>query len=196
MDEHAEFHIDGTSPGTAATSPERRGLLTALIAGGLVAFVAPALAGRAGAATDDSMVKRSPDDDAILNALLERETRMTATYKEAVGATTDQEFQAGFLLIHDHHLAYAQAIKGYLGTTAEVPANDGPLRTITGSTASMSLALAALEDQTIAAHIDALSRIKGVDASSLIASIVTTEARHSAALALVSGRSPEAVAAQ
>lgn len=196
MEEHAESHIDDTVHGHPAGSTSRRGLLAALVAGGVTAFVAPALATGAGAATDENMVQRTPEDNGILNALLVRETRMTATYKDIVGATTDQEFRAGFLLIHDHHLAYAQAIKGFLGVAADDPANTARFIAAAGTTSATSAALAALEEETVAAHLDALARIKGVDAAALIASIVTAEARHAAALALVSGQSAASIAAR
>lgn len=196
MDDRAEIQSDATLEMDVAQpdSHARRRLLSALMAGGLAAVTAPSLLGRASAATDGSPEHRSAADNARLNAAFEHETRMTATYKAAVGATTDQEFQAAFLLVHDHHLAYAQALKGYLGTDARTPGNTSPLATVQGTTAAMSGALAALEESTVSLHLSTLAQLKGIDAASLLASIVSTEARHAAALALVSGKNPAAVA--
>jgi hypothetical protein len=50
--------------------------------------------------------------------------------------------------------------------------------------------LATLEDQTATIHTDAIGVIKGIDAATLLASIVTVEARHAAALELIGGASP------
>jgi hypothetical protein len=50
--------------------------------------------------------------------------------------------------------------------------------------------LAALEDQTATIHTDTIGAIKGLDAAMLLASIVTVEARHAAALELIAGASP------
>lgn len=189
--EHS-FHDDNVPGADLPGESGRRRLLAALLAGGVAAWVAPALATSALAA-DGSSEPRDPADNDRLNAALQREIRMTATLKDAVGATSDQEYQAAFLLIHDHHLAYAQAIKGYLGTAAVTPANTSPLSAVSGTTASVAATLAVLEEETVALHLGTMTQLNGADAASLVASIVTTEARHGAALALVSGTSPDAV---
>lgn len=197
MDEPAEMpsNRDTTDDGSRGAAPRRR-FLAALLAGGAASFIAPVVADRAGAATDGSPEHRSPEDNKALNAALEREIRMTATLAAAVAATTDQEFQSGFQLIHDHHLSYAQALRGYLGPKVDEPGNTTPLASPAGTTAAISGTLAALEDETVAIHLGLLSTLKGIDAATLVASIVTTEARHGAALALVSGKTPGVVAAQ
>lgn len=197
MDDRAE-NINGVTPIDASSPAEnsaRRNLLKALVAGGIAAIAVPPFASRAGAASDGSTEHRNPVDNARLNAAIERETRMVATCKAAVDATSDADFKAAFLLIHDHHLAYAQAIKGYLGSSAVTPKDDAALAPVSGGATAIAAALATLEDQTVAIHLGILAELKGVDAASLVASIITTEARHGAALALVSGSSPAAAAA-
>jgi hypothetical protein len=50
--------------------------------------------------------------------------------------------------------------------------------------------LAQLEDATATIHTDILAILTGMDAAKLIASIIIVEARHAAALAMISGSSP------
>jgi hypothetical protein len=92
-------------------------------------------------------------------------------------------------LILDHHVAYAQALKGYLAVEAHKPSN-APLASPAGSLSSIARQLATLEDQTATIHTNAIGTIKGLDAATLLASIVTVEARHAAALELIAGSSP------
>jgi hypothetical protein len=54
--------------------------------------------------------------------------------------------------------------------------------------------LASLEAATAALHIDALKSIQGIDAATLVASIITVEARHEAALLVSATGSFDAVA--
>ena len=152
---------------------------------------APLLAGHASAASDAPT--RDAADNGPLNAGLEREMRMAATCLAAVNATSNADDKAAFTLIHDHHVAYAQAIKGTLGTEAGVGSNE-PLASVRGTTAQIAGTLARLEEETIAAHLGILAALRGTSAASLVASIITVEARHVAALGIVSGQSPLAAA--
>ena len=100
----------------------RRKLIASLLAGGAVAATAPFLASQASAAGAPAAEmptppKRDAADNAGLNAALVRESRMAATYALAVAATSGDD-KIALLHIHDHHVAYAQAIKGYLATEA------------------------------------------------------------------------------
>ncbi|MEY3265839.1 MAG: hypothetical protein RJA15_285 [Actinomycetota bacterium] len=178
------------SPNTMTTS--RRQLIASLLAGSAAVVAAPMLAGRAsaeGATGGTGAPHRDPADNATLNAGLERETRMAATYRSAVAATSNKDDKAALSLLLDHHVAYAQALHGYLATKV-VPPNAAPLANPSGSFAQIAIQLATLEEQTTNIHIDSLAVIKGLDASTLIASIVTVEARHAAALTLVAGATP------
>ena len=175
------------SPNTMTTS--RRHLIASLLAGGAAVVAAPVLVGRASAEGVTDVPHRDPADNAPLNAGLERETRMAATYRVAVAAVSKDDDKAALSLILDHHVAYAQAIQGYLATKVVAP-NAAPLASPSGSFAQIAVQLASLEDETTTIHIDSLGTIKGLDASTLIASIVTVEARHAAALTLVAGATP------
>jgi hypothetical protein len=180
-------------PENSATS--RRRLLTSLLAGGAFAAAAPMLASRASAADDATATTVAPPnrdaaDNDTLNALVRREAQMVATYASAIKVTKDTNDVAALTLIHDHHLAYQQALVGYLGNKAVDASGATALASASGSFSADANQLAGLEAATMNMHIDALSTINGLNAATLIASIITMEARHSAALALVSGLAP------
>jgi hypothetical protein len=166
----------------------RRRLIASLLAGGAVVAAAPFLAGRASASEAGGPPHRDPADNAALNASLERESRMVATYRKAIVGLTGNDLIA-MTLILDHHVAYAQALTGYLAVDVITPSN-APLASPTGSVTSVARQLVTLEDQTASIHTDTIGAIKGLDPAMLLASIVTVESRHAAALALIAGASP------
>ena len=170
-------------PEVATTS--RRRLLTSLLAGGAAVVAAPLFAGRASA---EGELPRDPKDFASLNDALKRERQMTATYAAAAAKASGDE-KAALTLLLDHHDAYVGAIKGYLGNAA-VAGTEAPLASPTGSFAQIASQMASLEDQTATMHTDRLAGLVGLDAATLIASIITIEARHAAALTLIGGASP------
>ena len=174
-------------PEVAATS--RRRLLASLIAGTAAVAAAPLFAGRASASDG---LARDPKDFASLNEALKRERQMTATYAGAVAQASGDE-KTALTLLHDHHEAYVDAIKGYLGSDA-INTKEAALAAGAGSFTQIASQMASLEDQTAAAHTDRLATLVGHDAATLVASIITMEARHAAALALVGGASPLAAA--
>ncbi|MTA93623.1 MAG: hypothetical protein F2545_04595 [Actinobacteria bacterium] len=182
--------IQSQSPDTPAAS--RRQLIASLIAGGAIVAASPVFARGASAATSD-IPKNDERDNPTLNAALERESRMVATYALAVAATTNQDDKAALLLIHDNHVAYVDALRGYLATEAQAPSSQ-PLASPSGSFSSVASLLSGLEDETATIHTNSIAGLVGINAASLIASIITVEARQSAALALVSGVSPQAAA--
>jgi hypothetical protein len=189
--------VDTHAPDTAAAEPRsRRALFASLLAAGTAAAV-PALAGRASAADDSATTTTAPPqrasaDTAIVNALLEREASMVATYVAAVGAVTGDD-KAAFLTIHGHHVAYVESLSAFLGTEAATPAGTPLALTTTGGYSAIAAQLAAHEKATEQAHIDGLSRIQGLDAAGLVASIITVVARHRAALLVSSGADASAL---
>ncbi len=189
--------MDTHAPDTAAAEPRsRRALFASLLAAGTAAAV-PALAGRASAADDAATTTTAPPqrasaDTAIVNALLEREASMVATYVAAVGAVTGDD-KAAFLTIHGHHVAYVESLSAFLGTEAATPAGTPLALTTTGGYSAIAAQLAAHEKATEQAHIDGLSRIQGLDAAGLVASIITVVARHRAALLVSSGADASAL---
>ena len=172
-----------------ASATTRRRLLTSLLAGSAAVAAAPLFAGRASA---QDGLPRDPKDFPGLNEALKRERQMTATYAAAVAKSSGDE-KTAWTLLHDHHDAYVGAIKGYLGSDA-INTTEAPLAGGTGSFAQVAAQMATLEDQTATIHTDRLATLVGHDAATLVASIITMEARHAAALALVGGASPLAAA--
>ena len=170
----------------------RRRLIASLLAGGAVVATAPLFAGRASAAEAGGPPHRDPADNKALNACLERESRMVATYEKAIIGLTKDDLIA-MTLILDHHVAYADALKGYLAVDVVNPSS-APLASPTGTIASIARQLATLEDQTATIHTNVIGTINGLDAASLLASIVIVEARHAAALELIAGSTPIAAA--
>lgn len=166
----------------------RRRLIASLLAGGAAVTFAPLFAGPASAAAAGESPRRDPADNEALNACLERESRMVATYRTAIVGLTENDLVA-MTLILDHHVAYAQALKGFLAVDVVNPSNS-PLASPTGSVASIARQLAILEDQTATIHTNSIATIKGLDPAMLLASIVTVESRHAAALELIAGSSP------
>ncbi len=173
-----------------AHTTSRRRLLASLLAGGAAIAATPLLAGRASA--EGVVLPRDPKDFASLNDALKRERQMAATYEAAVAKASGDDKTALNLLL-DHHNAYVDAIKAYLATHA-VGTTEAPLASPTGSFKQVAAQMATLEDQTVTMHTDRLATLVGLDAATLIASIITMEARHGAALSLVNGASPLAAA--
>ena len=174
------------SPDMSMTT--RRRLIASLLAGGAVIAATPLFAGQASAAEAGGPPQRDPADNEALNSSLERESRMVATYRKAIVGLTENDLIA-MTLILDHHVAYAQALTGYLAVDVVNPSS-APLASPTGSVTSIARQLATLEDQTATIHTNIIGTIKGIDAAMLLASIVTVEARHAAALELIAGSSP------
>ena len=175
----------------------RRKLIASLLAGGAIAATAPFLASSASAEGESGPSTTAPPrrdsaDIAALNAALVRESRMAATYAIAVAAASGDDKNA-LLLVHDHHVAYAQALKGYLATEAG-NASTQPLASPSGGITALASQLAALEEETVTIHTNSLETLRGIDAASLVASIIVVEARHVAALNVIAGTSPIAAA--
>ena len=176
---------------TETTTASRRALLTSLIAGASVAAV-PFLASTASAAAGSTPSTttpptRSESDAPVLNALLAREEAMVLAYKTAVGNSMSEEEKNVLLYFHQNHIAYVDALRGYLGpeaTRTNPPAATSPA----GAFAAIAGALIAAERETVNAHTAALAQIAGISAASLVASIIPVEARHITVLSIASGQ--------
>lgn len=185
--------MDTHSVETAESAPTtRRALIASLVAAG----AAVAAAGRASAADEAGTTTTAPPlhsdtDIDTLNALIAREAAMVATYETAKSSVSGDDL-AALELIESHHKAYVQSLAGYLGRKAG-PVTAAALPVSAGGYASIAPQLARHEAATIAAHIDALKSIQGIDAADLVASIIVVEARHEAALLVSAAGSVNAI---
>lgn len=180
-----------TTEAATTTDPSgRRRLIAALLAGGAAAVVAPSLLSASAAAGG-----ADPADIDALNAALARESGMVGQYTTVLEGVSGADNVAALTLIHDHHLAYFQALKGYLGPKADdSPGSFGAFIDGTGALAGVATSLAAAEESIIASHLRTLALLKSHDAATLLASIITVEGRHVAALSILGGASPAAAA--
>lgn len=173
-----------------ATS-SRRALLTSLIAGVSVAAV-PFLAGKASAATGSTPTTTAPPnrddaDNPVLNTLLNRERAMVRAYRVAVQSSMSEEEKNVLLYFHSNHIAHVDALKGFLGPAAG-PDTASAAVAPTGAFNDIAAQLIGAERETISAHTAALAQIVGLNAASLVASIVPIEARHITVLSIASGQ--------
>ncbi|MEY4166149.1 MAG: Ferritin-like domain [Actinomycetota bacterium] len=180
-----DIHPHNTTAAAAGMS-RRQMILTALTGG--VVLATPALLGTQVLAADSSSTttppKRSADDAAGLNAALVAERGHVQVYAAMEKVTLRDNERTVVVAMREHHQAYVDALKGYVGSSAATDAGTASI-TPSGDFASMLPALVDLEKAAAAAHTDALRVIKGTDAAALVASIITVEAHHSAALAML-----------
>lgn len=103
------------------------------------------------------------------------------------GGFADDE-AAMIAMFGEHHLGYAQAIGGLLGADAPNVRNEDLYRQFAGSLSGGSAStrvLQTLENTLATTHTDVLSRLEGTDGATLVASIITVEARHAATFGTV-----------
>lgn len=86
-------------------------------------------------------------------------------------------------MFSEHHKSYAQSLNGLLGKAATNTRNEALYSTYAGqltSAQAMNRVLQSLENTMVATHTDILSSLQGLEGATLIASIITVEARHAA----------------
>lgn len=159
----------------------RRGLL-ATFCGGAVLTSASLLSAAGALAAESDAPGRDPADADPLNRALFSERIAVARYRSYVAssALSDDE-RAVLLWFHDHHQAYCDALKAYLGPRATPDAGAFLPDSDAGFAAAAS-DLASRESELVLAHTEAIAALKGTEAAALIASIVVVEARHQTAL--------------
>lgn len=170
-----------------AAGMSRRQMILAALTGGVV-LATPTLLGTQVLAADSSSTttppKRSADDATGLNAALVAERGHVQVYAAMEKVNLRETERAVVVAMREHHQAYVDALKGYVGSAATTDAGTASI-TPSGDFASMLPALVNLEKAAATAHTDALRVLKGTDAAALVASIITIEAHHSAALAML-----------
>lgn len=116
-------------------------------------------------------------------------------YAVAAGLAVFTDEESSMLVgFHDHHRAAAQALGGLIGADARNVRDDAVYNAfrsqLSGNDKGAILdALRQLENTLVATHTSLVGTLDGTAGSSLVASIITIQARHAAALALIAGRS-------
>ena len=137
-------------------------------------------------------------DKETLNIALGVELAIRDLYADivAAGNLSDEESPV-VLLIHSHHVAYAQSLGGLLGRAAINKRNDATYAAFSdnlkGTFTSIASQLADIENGAVARHINSLKQLEGLNGSTLIASIISIESRHAAALASVTKKPLNAI---
>ena len=171
--------------------------------GGAAVSLLPFLGGRAAAkaAADGSTTTAPPrrptaDDTTLLGQAQQVELSARALYETAVGLTGWSAAEATVMVtISEAHQAFAQAVSGLLGVDAPGEADEALVRSLQGNfSGTPSTALKAayrLESALVATHLELLGALQGIDGAALLASIQTSEARHTTVLADLAALSDE-----
>lgn len=109
----------------------------------------------------------------------------------ALSAFNDEE-KTVLVGFHDHHLAAAQAIAGLVGKAASNVREDAVYNAFRGKVmgsdkSAIYGALRELENTLVSTHLSLVGTLDGTEGSALVASILSIQARHAAALALLGG---------
>jgi hypothetical protein len=105
-------------------------------------------------------------------------------------STEEQTMLVGF---HDHHMAAGQALAGLVGKDASNVREDAVYNAFRGKVMGSDKsaiwdALRDLENTLVSTHLSLVGTLEGTEGSALVASILSIQARHAAALALLGGR--------
>lgn len=105
-------------------------------------------------------------------------------------STEEQTMLVGF---HDHHMAAGQALAGLVGKDASNVREDAVYNAFRGKVMGSDKsaiwdALRELENTLVSTHLSLVGTLEGTEGSALVASILSIQARHAAALALLGGR--------
>ena len=123
-------------------------------------------------------------DKQLLDFALSAELSVHDLYLKAINSgTLSADEKLMMQMFSDHHKAYAQSLNGLLGKEASNTRNEALFSTYAGqltSAQAMSRVLQSVENTMVATHTDILSSLEGLDGATLVASIITVEARHAA----------------
>lgn len=112
----------------------------------------------------------------------------------AVLPAFNDEEKAMLVGFHDHHRAAGQALAGTVGAIATNVRSDDVFNAFRGRIQgsdknSVFDALRELENTLANTHLSLVGALEGTDGAALVASILNIQARQSAALAILAGRS-------
>ena len=129
--------------------------------------------------------KQPTDADLVmLNDAQSAELAVRDLYDAALRVGAFSDVQVSVLeLFRNHHTAYAQALNGIMGKSAINKRNESLYSSnsglVTSSTTSLTT-LQSLENVLVATHTTIVGSLNGLDAATLLASILIVEARHAA----------------
>lgn len=123
-------------------------------------------------------------DKQLLDFALSAELSVHDLYVKAIDSgMLSAEEKLMMQMFLDHHKAYAQSLNGLLGKAASNTRNEALYSTFAAqltSAQAMSRVLQSVENTMVATHTDILSSLEGLDGATLVASIITVEARQAA----------------
>ena len=171
----------------------RRSLIGVGVGGAAVSLL-PFLGGRAAAKTAADATTTAPPqrptagDTSLLGQAQQVELTARALYDITAGLTGWSAEEATVIVtVREAHEAFAQSLSGLLGVGAPGAADAALLRKLQGDfSGTPSTALKAayrLESALVATHMELLGQLQGTDGAALVASIQSSEARHSTVLA-------------
>lgn len=193
--------MEHTDHGDIGGPTDRRRFLRAGLAGAAIAAL-PVIArpGVASATTppDEESTTTAPParpttDDAVrLRFLQTLELGTRDLYDEAVAAAAPgSESLAVLQVFREHHEAFAQSLNGLLGRVGALFPNAALVEEygerFGGTGERMALAAAELENSLVSTYLVALDELQSTDGAALVASILTTEARHAQVMAMAAG---------
>jgi rubrerythrin len=179
---HSPVDLDSAEPATS-----RRGLLGAVGAAGLAGAAALLVARPVSAAP---YVPTAGDRD-LLDQAMRLEMTARDLYESALEAGIDGDIADTVRAIAANHRAYAQAISGATGLSANAR-NDDVFDELEASFAvsdvtAFAEAAMQLENTAVATHTELLGQYESIDAVTMTGSILVVEARHATVLADIAG---------
>jgi Ferritin-like domain len=183
--------VDITDHGETRTATRRR-VLQAIGLGGTLAAI-PAAPRLAHAQTEPTTTVASPkyptDSDIELLAVAQQaELATVELYNAILSDFDDAKWVPVLEVFREHHEAYSDALAGLLGRNATNVPSQPLLNKFAEAAGEPPLAtLASVEHALASTHTSIVGLLEGVDGAALIASIVSGEARHAAALGLGAG---------
>ena len=166
----------------------RRSLFARAGAAGLAGLAAALIVDRAAlAAADERPNLPTPADEAVLAQVIAFENAASELYLARLSAGVPDELESVVSTMAENHQAYAQAIAGKTGLSAQdlnAPAIFDQFEAdFTGSEADFFAAAHQLEQTAVATHTALLNDYESDDAIRITLSILVIEARHATVLA-------------
>lgn len=145
-------------------------------------------------ANPSALTPPTKDDRALLAFANAAEFAARDLYAAAAAMPMFSAEQAAMLVgFHDHHRAAAQAFAGLIGSAATNVRSDAVYNAFrskfmgTDENAVFDV-LRELENTLVATHLTLVGTLEGTEGAALVASVLSIQARHAAALALLGGR--------